>query len=217
LALALRLGIWPRARIVAVSALALMTTSLIATIRLFDEFAFDEGSTIQRLVAWSWLIVYTALPPALVVVAAAHERKGGRHGWAVVEPLTAFTRLAFAPMALVFASLGVWLTSAPDSLADAWPWTLPPISASIVGTWLLTLAAAHGWALVERDWRRVRLVVAPLTGAILLHLIAAARFADTFTGSTRSVAIYIGVLALCLAVLVGAAGTQSRARKAAAA
>jgi hypothetical protein len=70
---------------------------------------------------------------------------------------------------------------------------------------------------VERDWRRVRLVVAPLTGAILLHLIAAARFADTFTGSTRSVAIYIGVLALCLAVLVGAAGTQSRARKAAAA
>jgi hypothetical protein len=211
LVLVLRDGVWQRIRIILATAFVLVTTSLILTIRFFDEFALD-GSGRQRALAWAWLIVYATLPPAVLAVFALHERRAGRAEWRVrSEPLTPFTRAAFATAAVVFACLGTWLTLDPDgALADNWPWKLPPLSAAIVGTWMFTLAAPFAWALLERDWRRVRIAALPVATTLVLSLLAAVRLSETFTGSGTAIAVYVTAIVLCVGLLGGVTLAQRR-------
>jgi hypothetical protein len=210
LALALRSSIWPRVRVVVIAAFVLVTTNLATTIRFFHEFHLETGGALARLVAWSWLVVYVALPPVLAFVIADHERRSSRTGWNVEEPLTAFTRVMFSVSAVSFGVLGGWLFVQPrGALADHWPWKLPPVSAAIVATWLLTMATVFGWSVAERDWRRVRVVILPFAATAALHLVAAARLADTFTGSGTAIALYIIALAVVLGTLIGSALVQA--------
>lgn len=183
----------------------MLVTNLITTLHFFNQLTLADGSLRQQAVAWSWLVVYVALPPAVAIVAVAHERRAGRRAWQVVEPLALATCVSFAIVAASLAVLGIWLMVAPHALAERWPWKLPPLPASIVGTWLLTLATAFGWAVVERDWARVRIIILPIGLTLVLNLIVLVRFADTLTGSTASIAIYVCSVAACFAALAGAA------------
>ena len=215
LALALRDQAWPRVRIVAASAFVLTSTNLLVTIRFYDEFAIGNGSAVRQLVAWTWLVVYVVLPPALVAVAVAHEiRGGGRAEWRVVrEPETTLTIAAFAACAGGLLLLGLWLTIDPDGgLARAWPWRLPPVSAAVVGTWLLTLATPFAWGLAERDWERVRIVTGPLVATVVLGLAGAVRLREEFSGGAAAVACYVFALLAVLATIGGAWISQRRRR-----
>jgi hypothetical protein len=208
LALALRDGGWPRIRVILAPAFVLVTTNLITTIHFFDQFKLGSGSGRQQVTAWTWLIVYAALPPAVAVVAFTHERRSGRAGWAVSDPLAPIVRQSFVVVAGGFAVLGLWLMIAPGALVDRWVWKLPPLSASIVGTWLLTLATAYGWAALERDWRRVRLMVVPVGLSLALNLVALVRFHDTRSGSSRATALYVSVIVVSLIVVLSPIGVR---------
>ncbi len=205
LTLVLRDGTWPRSRIVLVTAFVLVTTNLIATLRFTDDFHLASGSSRQMATAWIWLVIYVTLPPAVLAVFVAHERRGGRAMWVVEEPLRRAVTVAFAVTALVLAFVGLWLFLAPErGLAQRWPWHLTPVSAAIVATWPLTFAATFGWALRERDWRRVRIAVVPGMAIALCDLFSAARLSDDLTGSTTSIVVYLCGLVALAAVLGGA-------------
>jgi hypothetical protein len=205
LGLVLRDGSWPRSRIVLATAFALVTTNLIATLRFTDDFHLASGSSRQVATAWIWLVVYVALPPAVLAVFVAHERRGGRATWAVDEPLHPAVRIAFASTAIVLVAVGLWLFLAPDgALAQRWPWHLTPVSAAIVATWPLTFAVTFAWALRERDWRRVRIAVVPGIAIAVCDLFSAARLSDDLTGSTTSIVVYVSALVALAAVLGGA-------------
>ena len=164
--------------------------------------------------ARTWLVVYVVLPPAVLAVALAHELGGGREEWRMVtEPMTSVTKLAFATCAIALVAIGLWLMFDPrGGLAREWPCVLPPVSATVVGTWLLTVATPFAWALAERDWRRVRIAVGPVLATVALHLAAAVRFGDHFSGDSIAVGSYIGAL-VALAGVVGVAWlSQRRAR-----
>ncbi len=209
LALALRDGRWERIRIVLVTALALTTTNLVATLRFSAEFALDSTG-LQRLVAWAWLVIYLTFPPLLLLVIVRHERRSSRRPSTVGAGLAALTRGIFGSLGAAVGGLGLWLSIDPDGrLAASWPWKLPP--GAIVGTWLLMLAAMFAWALFEDEWTRVRIALAPLAAALALHLLAAARLSDTFTGSDRAVGVYVGGLVL-LALATAAAWLTERSR-----
>ncbi|MFN2470945.1 MAG: hypothetical protein ABR583_08140 [Gaiellaceae bacterium] len=213
LALVLRDGLWPRSRIVLATAFVLLVTNLIATLRFVNDFHLASGSGLQQVVAWVWLVVYVTLPPAVLAVLIAHERRAGRATWRVEEPLTPVTRALFAATAAGLTVVGLWLFFDPDgALATRWPWHLTPVSAAIVGTWPLTFAATFGWALVERDWRRVRIAVAPGAAVTLSHLFSAARLSETFTGGNPAAIVYVASVASIPAVL-GAAWFSQRARR----
>ena len=211
LALVLRDGSWPRSRIVLATAFTLVTTNLIATLRFADDFHLGSGSSRQVATAWIWLAIYVALPPAVLAVFIAHERRGGRAMWAVEAPLGTAVKVAFAVTTIVLATVGLWLFLAPEgALAQRWPWHLTPVSAAIVGTWPLTVAVTFAWALGERDWRRVRIAVVPGVALVLCDLFSAVRLADDLTGSSASIALYVGGLIALAAVLVGAALLQRK-------
>ena len=205
LALVLRDGTWPRSRIVLVTAFVLVTTNLIATLRFSDDFHLGSGSSRQMATAWIWLVIYVTLPPAVLAVFVAHERRGGRAMWVVEEPLRRAVTVAFAVTAVVLAFVGLWLFLAPEGeLAQRWPWHLTPVSAAIVATWPLTFAATFAWAVCERDWRRVRIAVVPGIAIALCDLFSAARLEDDLTGSTTSIVLYVCGLVALVAVLGGA-------------
>jgi hypothetical protein len=205
LALVLRDGTWPRSRIILATAFVLVATNLLVTIRFWDEFHLAAGSGPQQAVAWAWLVIYATLPPAVVAVFVAHERRGGRDSWAVDDPLRAGVRPAFAAVAVGLCAVGLWLFLDPDgALADSWPWRLTPVSAAIVATWLLAFGATFAWALLERDWQRVRIAVVPGIAVCACHLVSAARLSEWFTGSAASITVYVVAVAAVPVVLVGA-------------
>ena len=203
---------WARARIVLVVAGVLTWTSLIATIRFADQFRLGDGTGLEQVVAWTWLLVYVAIPVAALAAFVRQERAGGRHEYAVEEPLLWSTRALLALLAVVCLALGVWLMAAPGGLADAWPWTLPDLSASILGTWFLTAGCGCGWALRERDWPRTRIVVIPFLFICVLHLIALARYRETLTGGDVAVAVYACAIAASAVALGVCALAQRLAR-----
>jgi hypothetical protein len=200
---AIREPLWRTARIALVVAFVLTATSLLATIRFFDEFRVGDGSALQQTIAWVWLVVYTTLPPAVLLVFVLHERQGRGVAKAAAAPLTWRARLVLAALGLGCAVVGIWLTVAPSALVDAWPWTLNDLSASIMGTWLLTVSAGCGWALWDGDWRRSRIVLLPSLAGPVLLLVAAVRLNDAFTGSGTSIALYVvAVASFFVALLV---------------
>jgi hypothetical protein len=203
---------WERARIVVVVANVLTWTSLIATIRFADQFRLGDGSGLEQVVAWTWLVVYIAIPVAALAVFIRQERAGGRHEYAVEEPLLRWTRVLLAVLAAICLALGVWLTAAPGGLVDAWLWTLNDLSASILGTWFLTAGCGCAWALREADWLRTRIVFVPFLLTCVLHLIALARFRDTLTGSDVAVAVYAAGIAVSAVALAVCALAQRRLR-----
>ncbi|MEZ5099946.1 MAG: hypothetical protein R3C15_09160 [Thermoleophilia bacterium] len=202
---------WARTRIVLVVALTLTSTSLIATARFLDEFALGQGATIARLIAWTWLLVYALLPPAVLAVIVAHERRGGRAEWrAISEPLLPATRVLLGALALAGLVSGIWLSAAPGALASHWPWRLGELPASVVGTWLLTLAVGSAWALAERDWARARIALVPAAVGLVLNLVALARFPGELRDGV-SIGLYAGALAALLVGLLAVAALQRRA------
>lgn len=201
---------WSRARIALVVGLTLTATSLIATARFFGEFRIGVGTTIEQLIAWVWLIVYVALPPAVLVIIMLHQRRCGREDRAVAAPLLQPTRFLLAALAAGGGALGVWLTAAPAALERVWPWKLADLPASIVGTWCITLAVGAAWALRERDWRRCRVVLWPSLLALALQLIALARLHATLAGRPASTAVYAGTLGALLVGLTATGIAQER-------
>jgi hypothetical protein len=203
---------WARARIVVVVANVLTWTSLIATIRFSDQFRLGDGTGLEQVVAWTWLVVYAVIPVAAVVQFVRQEGAGGRDEYAVEEPLLTSTRAVLAFLSIVSLTLGIWLSVAPGALADAWPWTLPDLSASILGTWFLTAACGCAWALRERDWQRTRIVLLPFLLTCALHLVALVRYRETLSGSDLAVAVYATGLAVSTVALGVCALAQRRAR-----
>ncbi len=202
---------WSRARIVLVVAFVLTTTSLLATVRFIDSFRLTDGGSVEQAIAWSWLAVYVVLPPVSLLVFVAHERAGGRDEYTIDVPLAVTTRIVLGVAAAVSGVFGLWLTIAPAALEDVWPWTINDLSAAILGTWAIMAAAGCAWALREGDWRRSRVLLLPIQVALVLLLVAAARFQETFSGGDLAIAVYVAFLAVALVAFTLAGIVQRRA------
>jgi hypothetical protein len=209
LLLAVRAREWPRARVVAIVALALTSLALLTTLLHLDEFAFGDGG-LTGLVAVVWLVVYLALPPLVLTAFVIQERAGGRHEYLPGTPALLATRLALGATGAALGALGIGLVTGWPWLAEQWPWPLPALPGGVAGAWVCTFAAGLLWfAVCERDWSRVRAGVAPAILVVVLNAIAAARFWDRFDSDTAAT-VYAVILGLLFAVLGGAAVIEER-------
>jgi hypothetical protein len=209
LLLALRAREWPRARVVAIVALAFTSLALLATLLHLDEFAFGEGG-LTGPAAVIWLLVYVALPPLVLTAFVIQERAGGRREYLPGTPALLLTRLALGATAAVLGAIGIGLVTGWPWLAEQWPWPLPALPCAVAGAWICTYAAGLLWfAVRERDWARVRAGVAPAILVVVLSAVAAARFWDRFD-SDASAAVYIAILGVLFAVLGAAALVEER-------
>ncbi len=200
LGLAARAASWERARIVAVAAFTLTSLALVATLLELDTFAFGEGG-LTEAVAWIWLAVYVALPPAVLVAFIRQERLV-RDPAKDAAALPA-SRLVCALAGAVIALLGVGLFVDWGWLVARWPWPLPSLPARVVGAWLCTYAAVLLWfALRERSWVRGRLGVVSAVVALFLDIGAAARYSSDLDHDASTVVYLAGVSGL-LVILLG--------------
>jgi hypothetical protein len=200
LGLAARAPSWERARIVAVAAFTLTSLALIATVLELGTFAFDEGG-LTEAVAWIWLAVYVALPPAVLVAFVRQERLAvdGPEEPAALP----VSRLACTAIGAILVLVGLGLFVDWGWLVDRWPWPLPPLPARVVGAWLCTYGAVLLWfGMVERSWARVRLGVASAVVALALDIGAAARFSSDLDDDASTIVYLIAVSGL-LVILLG--------------
>jgi hypothetical protein len=161
-----------------------------------------------------WLIVYVALPPAVLCTIALHSLRLQPEDRVVDQPLLVATRTVLWAVGAAGLRLGIWLTAAPGILESVWPWKLTDLPASIVGTWLITVAAGCAWALRDGSWSRCRIVLWPCLLALVLHLVAVARLHGTLLGGGAPVAVYVAALALAFAGLFAVGILEERGLRA---
>jgi hypothetical protein len=136
----------------------------------------------QHAVAWLWLILYIAFPPALAMVYFL-GRRVEEHPLPVRAPFSRAQRTVLAIVAVVLVAEGLLLLVHPQTLISVWPWPLTPLIGRAYGCWLLTSGIGAAVLASEEDWLRARIgVQAQLTGAGAL-LIAPLIHPDQFHAS----------------------------------
>jgi hypothetical protein len=136
------------------------------------------------------------------------ERAGGRREYAIETPLLPWVRAVLIIHAVPLTVLGLGLAFLPGTFAELWPWPLTPLTAGAVGAWLLTISAGCWWALLDGDWRRVRVAFPAFIAFDILALAGAARFSGALDFADERSWLYVGALAVSLALFALAAARQ---------
>jgi hypothetical protein len=208
IAIAATMREWQRVRIVFVTAIVVTTLMLVPTFVYLDQFHLDEGSGTAKVFAWSWLVLYLVQPVALLAVFVMQERAGGRLEREIEEPLLPWLRLTLAAHALGLAAVGVALW--PLRADGFWPWAIPDLGAAALAVWLVTFAAGSAWALREGDWLRARVVFPAYLAFLVLILLAALRFSESFDGGAWQTWTWVAAIAVSFVSLCAGAVQQER-------
>ena len=192
---------WRHARASVVSALVFTAVALLTTLRHPGPFEWGaDAAALPRAAAWTWLAVYVALPPVAALVLVLQDRRATPAGREA--PLGRATILALVVAGAAIGTVGLLLLAEWGSLLSAWPWPLTPLTADLVGAWLVTASATLLWiALRERDAARAR--PAAVGGAVfaILALAAALRSWDDLDGGRATVVYTGGVLVACVGLV----------------
>lgn len=210
LVLALAEGRWRRARTSVVSALVFTSVALVTTVRHPEPFEWGaDAATLPRASAWTWLVVYVALPPVAALALVLQDRRASAD--VRQAPPGRVTTAALVAAGAAIGAIGLLLVAEWGSLLAAWPWPLTPLTADLIGAWLVTASATLLWlALRERDAARAR--PAAVGGAVFaaLALLAALRSWGDLDGGTAT-GVYAGCLLAACAGLVAFALVAHRA------
>jgi hypothetical protein len=203
--LAARQRDWVRARVAFWAVLLFTVATLVVTLIHLDRFHFHAGDFVTRLGTWLWLAIYVIVPPAMVVLGLRQLRVPGVDA-PRSDPVPKVFGRALVAEAVVLAGLGIALLIAPLSTAGIWPWSLTSLTARAIGAWLLGIGVGAGWMAWEADFERVRIAFVAFSLAVLLQLVALARYGGEVDWSSVSGVVYLAVLLGVLALsLVGAA------------
>jgi hypothetical protein len=210
--LASRQRAWTRARI-AVPAVLVFTLLILATTFLhLDRFHLGDRFTVAtQVVTWSWIAIYAVVPVVMIVLLLRQHRASGTE-LPRQNPLRPWVRIVLGLHAVVMVSLGFALFVDPAATSALWPWTLTPLTARAVGSWLLGLGIAAAHAAVENDWDRVAVAIHSYVLLGVLELVAVLRYSNTLDWARPATWVYILFLASFL--LVGGYGWVATRRAA---
>lgn len=185
--LAARETLWARGRVSVSVALAFAPLTTIATLLHLDEFHLDT------FYGWFWVVAYTVYPIQLGYFLAKQLRTPGGDP-PRVAPLPMWVKAILGTQALLLIPLGVALFLFPASMADVWPWTLPPLSAQVVAAWVLAFGVLAAHSVYENDYVRVRCAMLgyPFLGAMQALMLL--RFSEDVRWEDTSAWVYVGVL-----------------------
>jgi hypothetical protein len=206
--LAARQRVWARVRVAFVPVLVFTVVTLVVTLVHLDRFHLHGGAFVTRLSTWLWLAIYIVVPPAMIVLGARQLRVSGTDP-ARSHRFPAFFGRAVAGQAVVLTGLGAALLIAPVSTASIWPWALTPLTGRAVGAWLFGMGLGAAQAAREDDFERARIAFFAFGVAVLLQLVALARYGGELDWSSVSGIVYLAVLLGVLALsVVGTRGER---------
>src|SRR5207249_1267256 len=149
----------------------------VVTLIHLDRFHFHADDFVTRLGTWLWLAIYVIVPPVMVVLGLRQLRVPGIDR-PRSDPFPKVFGRAMMAEAVVLAGLGIALLIAPLSMAGVWPWALTSLTARAIGAWLLGIGVGAGWVAWEADFERARIAFVAFSLAVLLQLVALARYGD---------------------------------------
>jgi hypothetical protein len=190
-----RQSAWANVRTCFFSPLIFTTAVTAATLQHLNVFHFGSqyGSS-AVFAAWAWLAVYVLVPVAEIVLLIQQLRVKG------TDPPRQATipgalRVVIGVQGIIMALIGLMLFVAPAVTAPLWPWKLTPLTAQVVGGWLLGLAVADIEAIYENDWRRVAGPVVSYTAFGFLQLIAIGRYPASLAWGGPGAIVYVSFMA----------------------
>jgi hypothetical protein len=207
--LSLRQRSWTSVRVAVATVTVFTFLTLIATIVHAHRLHLHDADPLARGAAWFWLVVYVAVPLVGVLVIGRQEEARPRRG-VVLRPLPAGLRLALAGQGLVLLAAGAILFLGGltwhhgTSTIGIWPWRLTPLSAEVIGAWLVAFGVGAGLVLAERDLARLRVPAIAYTAFGAFQLVAL-----LVTGSQMSAARWGCALVYAVVLLTGAYGWWS--------
>jgi hypothetical protein len=152
----LRARRWEDLRIATVVATFFMTAAGIVTLKHLGEFQYDSDHRAAWFVSWVWLVLYFGLPVGLVYSLVRQELRTQPGSYLPERPLLPALRFLFAGCGLALVAVGIGLVLDVSAVVDAWPWSLPPLSARVVGAWVTATGLTQLWSAVENDWAKLR-------------------------------------------------------------
>ncbi len=180
---------------------ALTATSLltITTFAHLDKFHFDSPLLITRFVTWVWIVVYVTVPLILLIAWLIQIRlpeaqvKGQ-------NPLPAWMRGGFGLLAAFALLCGLGLFLAPTAMANIWPWTIAPLAARSISSWLSAFGMACAALIAENDIKHGAGTCSSLFAFCVLELIVLARYPSPINFAKSLTIAYIVFLLLGLLV-----------------
>jgi hypothetical protein len=195
---------WTRARIALPAVLAFTTLTFVATLLHLDRFHLGNGfPAATRLVTWAWVAVYALVPVVMGIVLVLQLRAAGADE-PRRNPLPAWLRVLLGIHAVVLLTFGFALFVAPSSTLSLWPWTLTPLTARIIGAWLLSLGIAAAQVNAENDWRRLAVATHMYVFLGIFEFVALIRYPQSIDWVQPAALMY--VLFLASVLLVGIYG-----------
>lgn len=154
LVLGLRARDWAQARIGFWVVATGLASILAASLLHLDKFHWHSEILSARAWAWSWMVLYIVLIPALAGVHRAQSRIPAVEEINLAQ-LPAALRLALRALALAMIVLGAVLFVVPASAELLWPWKLTPLTARMAGSFYLAIAVSLLAAARENDYQRI--------------------------------------------------------------
>jgi hypothetical protein len=193
----LRQTSWARVRVGVATVGVFTVLTLIATLVHAHRLHLSDPDPMARIAAWFWVVVYLVVPIACWWVFSARSGRRARPErrlprWLVVVLAGQGAVLLGAGGLLFRDGLTVHEGTVPGTAW--WPWPLTPLSAMVIGAWLVAFGVAT--VLVIREGDLGRLAVPAATYAVFgaLELVSLAAHADDVTGSAAGVLGYVAVL-----------------------
>lgn len=196
--LSARERVWARARIAVPAVLIFTTLTLVTTLLNLDDLHLRRPSGASTIAAtWIWVVVYVAVPPAMLILLIAQLRAPGGDPPREVA-LAAWVRALFSLQGIAMIALGALFFIAPLRLAPLWPWTLSDFTGRAVGAWLLGLGVAVAHIAWENDALRSRSAAIGICVLCALELLALARYPGELDWGGARAWIYLLFLASLL-------------------
>lgn len=187
---------WHRVALVFPVATVLTVGLLVATLLHWEAFTHGHVSF------WTWLVVYLITPVLLPTVwlLLRHRDPGETPpGTPMVPPLA--RRLLGALGAVQFTIAAVFFIR-PELAIAVWPWTLSPLTARTLASFLGFIAVMWLAFLFERRWSALQLHVEGATLGLLLVGVAAQRAAGDLTTAPVARAGFVVSLGGVIAILI---------------
>ncbi|MGY1639484.1 hypothetical protein ACI78V_22785 [Geodermatophilus sp. SYSU D00742] len=159
--LALRERAWSRVRIPVLTVGVFTALTLNATLLHTHKLQLTTGIPSARAAAWVWLVVYLVVPFACFAVVRRQGWRRRRTGDAR-RPMPGWLVALLGVQGVVLTTAGVLLYVGgvavhhhADPVTRFWPWELMPLSAQVVGAWLIAFGVAAALVIREGDLTRL--------------------------------------------------------------
>lgn len=189
-----RARIWHPSSAGVFSAAAFAAAMLVATLLHWDKFNHGDAPTLAAIAFYGWVSVYIVSPPIVLFIWWRNHQVDPRtpaQGETVLPRKVLIGARVFGAGAFVGAAV---FFLAPDTAIDIWPWTLTPLTARVLASFMFQVGMGAMLLSLDRRWSSWRLLIQTFFVATAFLLIGAIRAFDDFDTGDVVTWLYLGGL-----------------------